>query len=114
MKFVKSFWFNSICTWVLILVPSALQIVFVNPGYAKDDQLWVGIVIQVTYCMTMVSALVALVMTTCSDPGIVPRERKGNLPYINRSPTGGDLEIKEEEREDENFTTPGRVNQIEP
>ena len=67
-------WYGSICTWVLILVPSALQIAFVNPAYG-NDRLWVGVIVQVTYIATMVSALIALVVTTCSDPGIVPRER---------------------------------------
>ena len=41
---LPSSWFNSACTWVLIVVPSALQIAFVNPAYG-NERLWVGIII---------------------------------------------------------------------
>lgn len=61
----------------------------------------------------MVSALLALLMTTCSDPGIVPRERgEGNLPYkmtgANPNSVGEDLE-QALHSEDDQFT-PGKFN----
>ena len=63
-------------------------------GYA-EYKLWLGIVVQLTYTMSLAAALIFLTLTTCSDPGIVPRERKTNLPY--KKPAVGDLEKKDDE-----------------
>ena len=62
-------WCNSVWTWILILVPSTIQIIYVNSAYSTG----LNVLIQIVYIVTMVSALASLLFTTCSDPGIVPR-----------------------------------------
>ena len=63
-------WWNSLCSWVLILVPSGFQVILINSAF---ESVLAQILIQFTYIATMVASLVALTLTTCSDPGIVPR-----------------------------------------
>jgi len=77
------------CTWVLILLPSVLQLSFVNPGF----DFGIGrIVLQTSYVGTTVACLMALLFTTCSDPGIVPRplsyrDSASLLPNNDESPS---------------------------
>ena len=62
-------WCNSVWSWLLILTPSILQIIYINSAYAEG---WT-IFIQILYVCTLVVTLMSLLFTTCSDPGVIPR-----------------------------------------
>ena len=65
---VPNGWPGSIFAWVLIIVPSMLQIFWVNDLFGYSET-----VINTFYCLTMISSLVFLFLTTFTDPGIIPR-----------------------------------------
>ena len=65
-------WCNSIMTWIMIVVPSVLQMVFVNSAFQQVAM----ICIQIAYVITMALALTSLSLTTFTDPGIIPTRLK--------------------------------------
>ena len=66
-------WAGSVLSWVLILVPSALQIVFINQQFP----LWY--LLDLAYILTMALSLGCLLLTTLTDPGVIPRGTKDAL-----------------------------------
>ena len=88
-------WPGTGCTWICILVPSIMCIVSISPK-AEDYNRTVALVVQLTYIFTMLSSLVFLSLTACSDPGIIPRKPISNILY--KKPAGiGTLEKRDEE-----------------
>lgn len=61
-------WCGSLFAWGLILIPSTLQIAFVNSQFDES------IAIDAAYLSTMTLSLLFLFITTFTDPGILPRE----------------------------------------
>ena len=73
---IPASWCNSVWSWLLILTPSTLQIIYINSAFAEG---WT-IFIQILYVCTLVITLSSLLFTTCSDPGIVPRPLAYEMP----------------------------------
>lgn len=65
---VPNGWAGSIFAWLLIIGPSMLQIFMVNPLFGSRESL-----INSFYCITMLTSLTFLFLTTFTDPGILPR-----------------------------------------
>jgi len=63
-------WSASLMSWFLILVPSGVQIGCINSQFSKT------ILVNVFYAFTMSLSLGALLMTTLTDPGAIPRASK--------------------------------------
>ena len=60
-------WCGSIVAWVLIIVPSFMQIAFIN---SKFDA---ALPVDLAYLCSMMLSLTFLFLTTFTDPGIIPR-----------------------------------------
>ena len=60
-------WCGSLIAWFLILVPSFLQIIFINSAFEA------AVPIDCAYICTLALSLTFLFMTTFTDPGIIPR-----------------------------------------
>jgi len=65
----------------LIIVPSILQMVYVNISY---EYAWL---IEILYCIPMFLSLYYLLLTCITDPGIIPREQY--VKKQNRTSTPG-------------------------
>ncbi|CAE7762497.1 Zdhhc9 [Symbiodinium sp. CCMP2592] len=61
------FWYN-LCTWSLILIPSALYFCFCS------RHLWrVNPLLPIVTGIALIATIVFLLLTSCTDPGILPR-----------------------------------------
>ena len=78
-------WAASLMSWFLIVVPSGIQIGLINSRFAHP--FWVNL----AFVFTMSLALGALLMTTLTDPGAIPKKKK-EMRY-----TPEELGITEEE-----------------
>ena len=54
----------------MILGPSSLQYIFINSAFESDAG---RIFVTITYSVTLVASLISLVLTTFTDPGVIPR-----------------------------------------
>ena len=59
----------SALTWICILIPSFLQFIFINPVFTDYSA-----VLQIINIATMTLSLVFLLITSCTEPGIIPRK----------------------------------------
>ena len=66
---VSASWCNSVWSYVLILPPSILQMIYINTAF-KDG---CTVFLQILYLITLAGALLNLLFTTCSDPGVIPK-----------------------------------------
>ena len=66
-------WAGSLFTWMLILCPSFVQVVFVNSQFSNQ------FLIDFFYVLIMTLSLGTLLMTTISDPGVIPRGKQNSL-----------------------------------
>ena len=66
-------WAGSLFTWMLIVCPSVIQIVFVNSQFSNQ------FLIDFFYVLVMILSLGSLLMTTMTDPGVIPRGKNNSL-----------------------------------
>ena len=66
-------WASAIPSWLLILIPSILQMIFVNSQFKN------AFLLDLLYICTMSISLIYLLATTITDPGVIPRGKKNEL-----------------------------------
>ena len=66
-------WAGSVLSWLLILGPSAVQIVAINSAYPMAS------ILDVFYIISISVPLTYLLLTTITDPGVIPRGKKDQL-----------------------------------
>lgn len=86
---------HSFCSYILIVVPSVLAMIFIIPGYASG---W-DIFIEIIYCLSMIASLAALLTTTCSDPGIIPRSSPYDTQQSFLTKKKANTQVNEEQKE---------------
>ena len=74
---LPNMWYEALKTISVIVIPSIIQMTLINPEFES------AIVIESIYGATLTLSLVFLILTTITEPGVVPRKNDDDLTLVS-------------------------------